>query len=192
LLRALRLYTFPRPPCDFHHARLASSKTRERAESISGAPRTALEFSLHLHFLPLHGAPLQLDVHVVPCSAASRVSGRALAQRGGVPRMGGGGAGGSSGDAASTQTAPIALIRAYHMDFQCPQRGERKIYACPRPREGVDWAGERVHTPSRVPQRWGTTSYREVAPTDLPRLQRGGAVVSHVPGKPLPKASAGA
>jgi hypothetical protein len=35
---------------------------------------------------------------------------------------------------------------------------------------GSDWAGGRDHTPSRVPQRWGTTSCRE-APTYLRQLQ---------------------
>ena len=29
---------------------------------------------------------------------------------------------------------------------------------------GSAWAGGRDHTPSRVPQRWGTTSCREAAP----------------------------
>jgi hypothetical protein len=41
------------------------------------------------------------------------------------------------------------------------------------PREGVSaWAGGRDHTPSRVPQRWGTTSCREAAPL-TPHAQPG-------------------
>jgi hypothetical protein len=38
-------------------------------------------------------------------------------------------------------------------------------HAWPFPRkEGGDWAGLRVHTPSWIPHPWGATSCREVAP----------------------------
>jgi hypothetical protein len=48
---------------------------------------------------------------------------------------------------------------------------------------GSAWAGGRVHTPSRVPQRWGTTSCREAAPlTDL----RGGCSFASLPAHLLP------
>jgi hypothetical protein len=62
------------------------------------------------------------------------------------------------------------------------QQWERNIYARLPPREGSAWAARPAgyfssgvppavkrqlhlqHTPSRVPQRWGTTSCREAAP----------------------------
>jgi hypothetical protein len=55
------------------------------------------------------------------------------------------------------------------------QRWERNIYArLPPSRGGSAWAGGRDHTPSRVTQRWGTTSCREAAPLTFHRWRAGG------------------
>jgi hypothetical protein len=58
------------------------------------------------------------------------------------------------------------------------QQWERNIYARLPPREGYAWAGGRDHTPSRVPQQWGTTSCREAAPL-TPHAQPGTPAVGH-------------
>jgi hypothetical protein len=43
---------------------------------------------------------------------------------------------------------------------------------------GSVWAGGRDHTPSRVPQRWGTTSCRDTAPL-TPHAQPGTSAVGY-------------
>jgi hypothetical protein len=91
------------------------------------------------------------------------------------------------------QPLPRAQGAAAHcgLDSQDGRRGTAvgTRHLCPASpsRGGSVWASGRKHTPSRVPQRWGTTSCREAAPltpptctctpAPIPRSRCGGACV---------------